>query len=127
MPLRYHRPVITQRRLNRAAAFIAQLARLSDTNPHSWRRAESVGRDVGLAGLPLEQALRDAERAGSHPSSRGRRGPDPSDGRRAGRSIAIITPALDGVSLMGDGRESQLASACQSGIREGDAVVTLHP
>ena len=51
-------------RLNRAAAFIAQLARLSDTSPHSWRRAESVGRDVGLAGLPLEQALDDAQRAG---------------------------------------------------------------
>ena len=51
-------------RLERAAAFIAQLHRLSAKTPHSWRRAESVGRDVGLAGLPLDQAIRDAEQAG---------------------------------------------------------------
>jgi DNA-binding MarR family transcriptional regulator len=47
-----------------AAAFIAQLHRLSAKSPHSWRRAESVGRDVGLADADLEQAMRDAEKAG---------------------------------------------------------------
>jgi hypothetical protein len=51
-------------RLERAAAFVTQLHRLSAKTPHSWRRAESVGRDVGLAGLPLDQAIRDAEQAG---------------------------------------------------------------
>ena len=51
-------------RLERAAAFVAQLHRLSAKSPHSWRRAESVGRDVGLAGAQLEQAIRDAEKAG---------------------------------------------------------------
>ena len=51
-------------RLERAAAFVAQLHRLSAKSPHSWRRAESVGRDVGLAGAHLEQAIRDAEKAG---------------------------------------------------------------
>jgi hypothetical protein len=53
-----------QDRLERAAAFVAQLHRLSAQTPHSWRRAESIGRDVGLAGLPLDQAIRDAEQAG---------------------------------------------------------------
>ena len=56
--------VIARDRLERAAAFVAQLHRLSAKTPHSWRRAESVGRDVGLAGLPLDQAIRDAEQAG---------------------------------------------------------------
>jgi hypothetical protein len=51
-------------RLQRAAALVAQLYRLGAKAPHSWRRAESIGRDVGLAGLPLEQALSDAEEAG---------------------------------------------------------------
>ncbi|SEP09854.1 hypothetical protein SAMN02990966_03958 [Rhodospirillales bacterium URHD0017] len=51
-------------RLERAAIFVAQLYRLSATSPHSWRRAASVGRDVGLHGAPLEQVLDDAERAG---------------------------------------------------------------
>ena len=64
VPLRHHRPVTVRDRLDRAAAFVAQLYRLSAKGPHSWRRAESVGRDVGLAGLPLEQALDDAEQAG---------------------------------------------------------------
>ncbi len=63
VPLRHHRPV-TQGRLDRAAVFIARLHALSIKSPHSWRRAESIGRDVGLAGLPLEQALDDAEKAG---------------------------------------------------------------
>ena len=58
------RLVSDQDRLERAAAFVAQLHRLSAKSPHSWRRAESVGRDVGLAGLPLDQAIRDAEQAG---------------------------------------------------------------
>jgi hypothetical protein len=62
--LRRHRLVIARDRLQRAAAFIAQLYRLSIKSPHSWRRAESVGRDVGLADADLEQATRDAERAG---------------------------------------------------------------
>jgi hypothetical protein len=51
-------------RLERAAAFIAQLHRLSATSRHSWRRAESVGRDIDLDGAQLEEALSDAERAG---------------------------------------------------------------
>jgi hypothetical protein len=55
---------MTENRLERAATFVAQLHRLSAKTPHSWRRAESVGRDVGLAGLPLDQANRDAEQAG---------------------------------------------------------------
>jgi hypothetical protein len=62
--LRHHRPVIDQDRLQRVAAFVAQLHHLSIRNPYSWRRAESVGRDVGLAGPHLEQAINDAERAG---------------------------------------------------------------
>jgi len=53
-----------QDRLERAAAFVTQLYRLSAKSPNSWRRTESVGRDVGLAGLPLDQAIRDAEEAG---------------------------------------------------------------
>ena len=51
-------------RLKRAAAFIAQLHRLSIGSPHSWRRAASIGRDVGLKAAELEQAIRDAEKAG---------------------------------------------------------------
>ena len=50
-----------QDRLERAAAFVDHLHRLTAKTPHSWRRAESVGRDVGLAGSPLDQAIRDAE------------------------------------------------------------------
>jgi hypothetical protein len=57
-------PVIAQDRLQRAAAFIAQLHRLSIDNPHSWRRALAVGRDIGLVDVELEQAIRDAEKAG---------------------------------------------------------------
>ena len=53
-----------QDRLERAAAFVTQLYRLSAKSPHSWRRAESVGRDVGLTNDQLEQALDDAEKAG---------------------------------------------------------------
>ena len=51
-------------RLERAAAFVAQLHRLSASSLPSWRRADSVGRDIGLADAVLEQAIRDAERAG---------------------------------------------------------------
>jgi hypothetical protein len=51
-------------RLERAAAFIAQLHRLSAKSPQSWRRAEGVGRDLGLEGAELELAIRDAEKAG---------------------------------------------------------------
>jgi DNA-binding MarR family transcriptional regulator len=51
-------------RLKRAAAFVAQLHRFSIVSPHSWRRAESIGRDLGLADADLEQAVRDAEQAG---------------------------------------------------------------
>ena len=64
VPLRHHRPVIARDRLERAAAFVAQLHRLSIKSPHSWRRAENVGRDVGLAGADVGQAIRDAEKAG---------------------------------------------------------------
>ena len=64
MPLWHHRAVIARDRLQRAAAFIAQLYRLSAKGPNSWRRAESVGRDIGLAGAPLEKAVDDAEKAG---------------------------------------------------------------
>jgi hypothetical protein len=49
----------------RARAFVAQLHRLSAKSPYSWRRAEkSVGRDINLEGVQLEQAVSDAERAG---------------------------------------------------------------
>jgi hypothetical protein len=51
-------------RLKRAAAFVTQLHRFSIASPHSWRRAGSVGRDLGLADADLEQAVRDAEQAG---------------------------------------------------------------
>jgi DNA-binding MarR family transcriptional regulator len=62
--LRHHRPVIDQDRLQRVAAFVAQLHRLSIKSPHSWRRAQNVGQDIGLAGAHLEQAIRDAEKVG---------------------------------------------------------------
>jgi hypothetical protein len=51
-------------RLERTAALVAQLHLISIRNQYSWRRAESVGRDVGLEGAELELAIRDAERAG---------------------------------------------------------------
>ena len=51
-------------RLKRAAAFIAHLHRLSIKSPHSWRRAESIGRHINLNGPALELAIRDAEQAG---------------------------------------------------------------
>ena len=56
--------MIAQDRLQRAAAFIAQLHRLSIDSPHSWRRAQAIGRDIGLVDAELEQAIRDAEKAG---------------------------------------------------------------
>ena len=62
VPLRHHGPVIAQDRLQRAAAFIAQLHRVSINRPHSWRRARAIGRDTGLADADLEQAIRDAEK-----------------------------------------------------------------
>ena len=52
--------VIARARLQHAAAFVAQLHRLGLKSPSSWRRAESVGRDIGLADADLEQAIRDA-------------------------------------------------------------------
>jgi hypothetical protein len=45
--------------LQRAAAFVAQLHSLSVKSPNSWRRVDSVGRDVGLGGLQLQQAVVD--------------------------------------------------------------------
>ena len=51
-------------RLESAAAFVSQLYRLSANTPHSWRRAESVGCDVGLRFATLDQAIHDAEPAG---------------------------------------------------------------
>jgi hypothetical protein len=62
--LRHHQLVIAKDRLQRAAALISQLRRLSPKNPQSWRRAQNVGQDVGLAGAHLEQAIRDAEKVG---------------------------------------------------------------
>lgn len=56
--------MIAQDRLQRAAAFIAQLHRISIDSAHSWRRAQAIGRDIGLADAELEQAIRDAEKAG---------------------------------------------------------------
>jgi hypothetical protein len=56
--------MIARDRLQRAAAFIAQLHRLSSKSPQSWRRAQNVGQDVGLVGAHLEQAIRDAEKVG---------------------------------------------------------------
>ena len=56
--------MIAKDRLQRAAAFIAQLHRLSIDSPHSWRRAQAVGSDIGLADADLEQAIRDAEKVG---------------------------------------------------------------
>ena len=41
------RVVAMSERLERAAAFVAQLHRLSIRSPQSWRRAESVGSDIG--------------------------------------------------------------------------------
>src|SRR4029453_6020726 len=64
VPLLHHRLVIAQDRLQRAVAFVARLHRLNINSPHSWGRAESVGRDAGLADADLEQAIRDAEKAG---------------------------------------------------------------
>ena len=61
--------MIARDRLERAAAFVAQLHRLSINSPNSWRRADSVGRGINLDGVPLELAMRDAEKAGS-PASR---------------------------------------------------------
>ena len=55
---------MTRDRLKRAVAFVAQLHRLSAKTPHSSRRAESVGRDIGLEGAELELAIRNAEKAG---------------------------------------------------------------
>jgi hypothetical protein len=54
---------MVQKRLERAAAFVAELYFLSIANSESWRRAESAGEDVGLTGAELELALKDAEQA----------------------------------------------------------------
>jgi len=56
--------VIARDRLERAAAFVAQLHRVSIKRPASWRRAENVGRDIGLRGADLGQAISDAEKVG---------------------------------------------------------------
>ena len=56
--------MIARNRIQLAAAFIARLHRLSSNSPHSWRRAESIGRDINLDGAALELAIRDAEKAG---------------------------------------------------------------
>lgn len=54
----------TLNRIQLAAAFIAQLHRLSSKSPHSWRRAESVGRAINLDGVALELVIRDTQKAG---------------------------------------------------------------
>jgi DNA-binding MarR family transcriptional regulator len=56
--------MIARNRIQLAAAFIAQLHRLSSNSPRSWRRATSVGRGINLDGAALELAIRDAEKAG---------------------------------------------------------------
>jgi hypothetical protein len=56
--------VIARDRVQRAAALIAQLHRLSASSPSSWRRAQNVGQDIELTGAQLEQAIRDAEKVG---------------------------------------------------------------
>jgi hypothetical protein len=48
-------------RIQLAAAFIVKLHRLSANSPHSWRRAESLGRDISLDGAALELAIRHRE------------------------------------------------------------------
>ena len=53
--------------LQRAAAFVAQLHSLSVKSPNSWRRVDSVGRDVGLGVLQLQQAVVDAEEKPAKP------------------------------------------------------------
>lgn len=53
--------MIDPARLKRAAALVVQLGRNS---PRSWRRAESIGPDIGFDGAELEQAVRDAVAAG---------------------------------------------------------------
>ena len=74
-------------RLERGAAFVTQLHRLSIKRPHSWRRAESVGRDINLNGPALELAIRDAEHAGL--IQRRADGAGAADGQGPGGSIAI--------------------------------------
>lgn len=56
--------MVEHSRLERAAALVTQLRKLSARSPRSWRRAHSVGRDIGLEGAELEQAMRDADKAG---------------------------------------------------------------
>jgi DNA-binding MarR family transcriptional regulator len=51
-------------RIQLAAAFITQLHRLSSHSPHSWRRAESIGRDINLDGAALELVIRDTQKVG---------------------------------------------------------------
>lgn len=50
-------------RLEHAALFIARLHYLSRFSPRIWRRAASIGADVGLDGAALEQVLIDTEDA----------------------------------------------------------------
>jgi hypothetical protein len=99
VPLRHHRLVIARDRLQSAAAFIAQLHRLSAKSPHSWRRAESVGRDVGLADADLEQAIRDAEKAGLIQRRADDEGLIIVDGQGAGGGIAMSVCAVTAGSI----------------------------
>jgi hypothetical protein len=50
--------VIAQDRLLPAATLIAQLHRLSIDSPQSWRRAQAIGRDIGLVDAELEHSGR---------------------------------------------------------------------
>jgi len=60
---RYDGPMPT--RLALAANFVTALQAASRRNPSSWRPVASIGRDAGIADPEqLEQAARDAERAG---------------------------------------------------------------
>ncbi len=59
----------TQARLERAALLVAELHRLTvvagmgRSADRTWRRADAVGRDVGILGRELEQAIKDAVQA----------------------------------------------------------------
>ena len=76
-------------RIQLAAAFIVQLHRLSSNSPHSWRRAESVGRDNTLAGAALELAIRDTEKAGFIQRRADNRGPRYFDSKGASPLVEI--------------------------------------
>jgi len=78
-------------RIQLAAAFIVQLHRLSSNSPHSWRRAESVGRDIRLDGAAPELAIRDTEKAGFIQRRADNEGPRYFDSKGASRRITELS------------------------------------